>query len=102
MVLDLVYHRSTMVYKVVSTKLTEEEHTKFLEFCNKKGNSPSAMIKQSPSAMIKQVILTSMEQEPKNTEELSLSELEKSLLISFFIKISNRRNDTRSFLVNLT
>ena len=94
MVLDLVYHRSTMVYKVVSTKLTEEEHTKFLEFCNKKGISPSAMIKQ--------VILTSMEQEPKNTEELSLSELEKSLLISFFIKISNRRNDTRSFLVNLT
>ncbi len=57
MVLDLVYHRSTMVYKVVSTKLTEEEHTKFLEFCNKKGNSPSAMIKQA--------ILTSMEQEAK-------------------------------------
>ena len=28
--------------------------------------------------------------------------LEKSLLISFFIKILNRRNDTRSFLVNLT
>ena len=57
MVLDLVYHRSTMVYKVVSTKLTEEEHTKFLEFCNKKENSPSAMIKQA--------ILTSMEQEAK-------------------------------------
>ncbi len=62
MVLDLVYHRSTMVYKVVSTKLTEEEHTKFLEFCNKKGNSPSAMIKQT--------ILTSMEQEAKLTWSL--------------------------------
>ncbi len=62
MVLDLVYHRSTMVYKVVSTKLTEEEHTKFLEFCNKKGNSPSAMIKQT--------ILTSMEQEANLTWSL--------------------------------
>jgi len=51
-----------MVYKVVSTKLTEEEHTKFLEFCNKKGNSPSAMIKQT--------ILTSMEQEAKLTWSL--------------------------------
>ncbi len=47
MVLDLVYHRYTMVYKVVSTKLTEEEHTKFLEFCNKKGISPFAVIKES-------------------------------------------------------
>jgi len=59
----------TMVYRVVSTKLTEEEHTKFLDFCNKKGNSPSAIIKQA--------ILKSMEEKPKRIEELSLSELEK-------------------------
>jgi len=36
-----------MVYKAVSTKLTEEEHTTFLEFCNKKGISPFAVIKES-------------------------------------------------------
>ena len=36
-----------MVYRVVSTKLTEEEHAKFLDFCNKKGISPFAFLKDS-------------------------------------------------------
>jgi len=36
-----------MVYRVVSTKLTEEEHTKLLDICNKQGCTPSALIKDS-------------------------------------------------------
>jgi len=61
----------TMVYRVVSTKLTEEEHQKFLDFCNKKGNSPSATIKQA--------VLKSMEEAGNDIENMSLDELKKEL-----------------------
>jgi len=43
---------STMVYKVVSTKLNEEEHEKFLEFCNKKGFTTSSFIKNAVTKMM--------------------------------------------------
>lgn len=39
--------RSTMSLRVVSTKLTEEEHSKLLDVCNREGCSPSALIKQA-------------------------------------------------------
>jgi hypothetical protein len=58
-----------MVYKVVSTKLTEEEHTKFLEFCNKKGISPFAVMKEAIDDMIS-------EEEPNL---ISLDELRREL-----------------------
>ena len=35
-----------MVYRVVSTKLTEEEHEKLLDVCNKEGCTPFAMLKK--------------------------------------------------------
>ena len=38
---------STMVYRVVSTKLTEEEHNRLLDICNRDGCTPSSYIKQS-------------------------------------------------------
>ena len=61
-----------MVYKVVSTKLTEDEHTKFLDFCNKKGISPFAFIKES--------IFNQMEKQEKNeSEEFSIEEFRKEL-----------------------
>lgn len=41
-----------MVYRVVSTKLTEEEHTRLLDICNKQGCTPSALIKD---AIIKKI-----------------------------------------------
>jgi len=69
LLLDLVYPGSTMVYKVVSTKLTEEEHTKFLEFCNKKGISPFAVMKEAIDDMI-------AEEEPNL---ISLDELRREL-----------------------
>ena len=36
-----------MGLRVVSTKLTEEEHSKLLDACNREGCSPSALIKQA-------------------------------------------------------
>lgn len=58
----------TMVYRVISTKLTEEEHSKLLEICNKKGYSCSEFIKNSIHKM--------MEEEKKASEN---SELVKDL-----------------------
>lgn len=36
-----------MVYRVVSTKLTEDEHNALIEECNKHGLSPSALIREA-------------------------------------------------------
>ena len=36
-----------MVYRVVSTKLTEEEHGRLLDICNRNGCTPSSYIKQA-------------------------------------------------------
>lgn len=36
-----------MVYRVVSTKLTEEEHNKLVDLSTKKGCTPSALIKEA-------------------------------------------------------
>lgn len=36
-----------MVYRVVSTKLTEEEHSKLLDECAKQGCTPSSFVKNS-------------------------------------------------------
>lgn len=36
-----------MVYKVVSTKLSEDEHEKLLDMYNQEGLTPSALIKES-------------------------------------------------------
>lgn len=73
-----------MVYKVVSTKLTEEEHTKLLDMCNKEGCTPSAMIKDSlmkritvqdkPSGIESTELGTDSEEKPR---ELSDEELRK-------------------------
>ena len=38
---------STMVYRVISTKLTEEEHNRLLDICNRDGCTPSSYIKQA-------------------------------------------------------
>jgi|GEM_PF-4873996 len=44
-----------MVYRVVSTKLTEEEHTKLLDICNKDGCTPSALIKDAIMKKINEI-----------------------------------------------
>ena len=42
-----------MVNRVVAIKLTEEEHTKFLDLCNTQGCTPSALIKEAIMERIK-------------------------------------------------
>jgi len=59
-----------MVYRVVSTKLTEEEHNKLLEICNKKGNSCSEFIKNAIQKMM---------EEEKKASENSGNDLERML-----------------------
>ena len=41
-----------MGYRVVSTKLNEEEHTKLLDECNKHGCTPFALVKEAIMAKI--------------------------------------------------
>ena len=41
-----------MVNRVVATKLSEEEHTKLLDACNKEGCTPSALLKEAIMAKI--------------------------------------------------
>jgi len=50
-----------MVYRVVSTKLTEDEHTKLLDACNREGCTPSSLIKEA--------VLEKIHQKEKPTEE---------------------------------
>lgn len=52
---------STMVYKVVSTKLSEDEHERLLDLCNQEGLTPSALIKKS--------ILMRIDPQEKSEEE---------------------------------
>ena len=59
--------------KVVSTKLTEDEHTKLLEMCNSQGCTPSSLIKQTIMEKIDQ-----KESESKS-DELSAEDLRKIL-----------------------
>lgn len=56
-----------MVYKVVSTKLSEDEHGKLLDLCNQEGLTPSALIKES--------ILMRIDPHQKSTEDEPVKEL---------------------------
>lgn len=59
-----------MSFRVVSTKLTEEEHARLLDACNGKGCTPSALIKEAIMEKL----------QPKESEkELEASELRKFL-----------------------
>ena len=58
-----------MVDRVVSTKLTEEEHDKLLDACNREGCTPSSLIKD---AIMKRI---SLQDRPTETKPKNLSEL---------------------------
>jgi len=61
-----------MVNKVVATKLTEEEHTKLLDACNREGCTPSFLIRDA--------VLKRIEPEPKkDVLKMSLKELSEAL-----------------------
>ena len=44
--------RSTVVYRVISTKLTEDEHNRLLDICNRDGCTPSTLIKEAVMSRI--------------------------------------------------
>ncbi|MCH7560161.1 MAG: hypothetical protein IIC67_02125 [Thaumarchaeota archaeon] len=75
-----------MVYKVVSTKLTEEEHSKLLDECNRQGCTPSHLIKNAilnqldeKHSDISFTIPTSEKQQQKSIQNMSIEELERQL-----------------------
>ena len=58
--------------KVVSTKLTEDEHTKLLDLCNTQGCTPSSLIKQ--------VIMEKIDQKEEiESNKISSEDLRKAL-----------------------
>ena len=57
--------------KVVSTKLTEDEHTKLLDACNTQGCTPSSLIKQA--------IMEKIDQKETESGKLSAEDLRKVL-----------------------
>lgn len=73
-----------MVYRVVSTKLSEEEHAQLIDFCNGKGCTPSAFLKESINEMMnteKPKEIKSIEnlKEESQRKELSLDEIREIL-----------------------
>jgi len=67
-----------MSQRVVSTKLTEEEHMKLLDYCNTNGCTPSSLIKQ---AIMEKIGTLSEPKAAKNilNDDESLDEILKSL-----------------------
>lgn len=58
-----------MVNRVVATKLTDEEHTKLLDVCNKEGCTPSAFIKNA--------LLEKITPKQEKSEDLPSNEVRK-------------------------
>jgi len=67
---------STMVYRVVSTKLTEEEHSRLLDICNIMGCTPSYLMKDMIMQRI-ELEQKTIQKEPKQQHILS-KELSKN------------------------
>lgn len=69
-----------MYDKVVSTKLTEEEHNNLLELCNKIGCTPSKIIRKTLLEKIESEIQNEkIELKNEEIKELSMDELRKAL-----------------------
>jgi len=62
-----------MSLRVVSTKLTEEEHRKLLDACNRDGCTPSSFTKQAIMEKIESESPTKVKS--KSLDEMSLHEL---------------------------
>jgi len=78
-----------MVYRVVSTKLTEEEHSKLLDECNRKGCTPSNLIKNAVLKELDVKPLSSMndtelerEFQKEKSRDLTIEELRHQLRLS--------------------
>jgi len=58
-----------MVNRVVATKLTEEEHSKLLDFCNTQGCTPSALLKEA--------IMERLKPDPDTKKEMASEQIRK-------------------------
>ena len=67
-----------MGLRVVSTKLTEEEHSKLLDVCSKKGCTPSALVKEAIMEKIQPH--EDIQSQKKNLDEMTLEELCEAVL----------------------
>ena len=74
-----------MVNRTVATKLTEEEHAKFIDACNKEGCTPSVFLRESINEKINgektKKVESSEIKEPKS-KEMSIQELAEKLGMS--------------------
>lgn len=69
-----------MYDRVVSTKLTDEEHNNLLELCNKIGCTPSNIIRKTILEKIESEIQKEkIESKNEETKELTMDELRKAL-----------------------
>jgi len=62
-----------MGLRVVSTKLTEEEHTKLVDLCSRTGTTPSSLLRQAVMEKISSESETKTKE--KSPDEMSLEEL---------------------------
>ena len=71
-----------MVNRVVSTKLTEEEHSRFMEICNDNGMTISSMLKRSIIDQIKKENnkrkKESSDKSNSEEEQLSINNIEET------------------------
>jgi hypothetical protein len=65
-----------MVYRVVSTKLTEEEHDKLLDACNTRGCTPFALLKE---ALMEKIEPKEQPQSMEKSRNMSDEEIRKFL-----------------------
>jgi len=72
-----------MGQRVISTKLTEDEHKRLMDICNKEGCTPSALIRK----VIKEKIETQSSREPKVK---SLSEINTVEELCEVLKVNAR------------
>ena len=69
-----------MYDRVVSTKLTDEEHNNLFELCNKIGCTPSNIIRKTLLEKIESEIQNEkVESKNKDVKELTMDELRKAL-----------------------
>lgn len=72
-----------MVNRTVATKLTEEEHEKFIDACNKKGCTPSVFLRESINERINNEKRKEIEsvkiKEESRSKEMSLEDLAEQL-----------------------
>jgi len=87
-----------MVNRVVATKLTEEEHSKLIDFCNSKGCTPFSLIKEAILEKISQKEGTkeSIKETETNDQKNPVEELKKYLGVK---KVSRQEPTPKEFKV---